>query len=93
MEAPLRLTQKWHYEAFRENPDVINHKCHDLKRLVAALKCETESARKQELLRELEEDVMIFDEHMDTGNDAPDALLFVFSMKQAFLEIGSISSY
>lgn len=30
---------------------------------------------------------MIFDAHMDTGNDVPDALLFVFSMKQAFLKL------
>lgn len=75
MEAQLRLTQKRQYEAFRENLDAINHKCHDLKHLVAALKSETDSTRKQELLRELEKDVMIYDAHMDTGNDVLDALL------------------
>lgn len=75
MEEQLRLTQKQQYEAFRENLDAINHKCHDLKHLVAALKSETDSQRKGELLQELEQEVMIYDAHMHTGNDVLDALL------------------
>ena len=75
LESQLRLTQKRQYEAFRSNLDAINHKCHDLKHLVAALRTEADSERKKELLRELEQDVMIYDSHMDTGNDVLDALL------------------
>ena len=75
MEEQLRLTQKQQYEAFRENLDAINHKCHDLKHLVAALKSETDSQRKGELLQELEQEIMIYDAHMHTGNDVLDALL------------------
>ena len=75
LESQLRLMQKLHYEAFRSNLDAINHKCHDLKLLVAALQNESDSNRKKELLSELEQDVMIYDAHMDTGNDALDALL------------------
>lgn len=75
LEAQLRLAQKRQYETFRESLDAINHKCHDLKHLVAALQSETDTTRKKELLRELEQDVMIYDTHMDTGSDALDALL------------------
>lgn len=74
-EAQLRLTQKQQYEAFRENLDAINHKCHDLKHLVAAWKSETDNHRKSELLQELEQEIMIYDAHMHTGNDVLDALL------------------
>lgn len=75
IETQLRLTQKRQYEIFRENIDAINHKCHDLKHLVSALKIETDSSRKKELLHELEQDIMIYDAHMDTGNDILDTLL------------------
>ena len=75
LESQLRIMQKLQYETFRSNLDAINHKCHDLKHLVAALQNEVNSERKRELLRELEQDVMIYDAHMDTGNDVLDALL------------------
>ncbi len=75
LEAQLRRMQKQQYETFRSNLDAINHKCHDLKHLVAALRSEGDSERKKELLRELEQDVMIYDAQMDTGNDGLDALL------------------
>ncbi len=74
-EAQLRRMQKLQYETFRSNLDAINHKCHDLKHLIAALQSEADRERKKELLHELEQDVMIYDAHMDTGNDVLDALL------------------
>ncbi len=75
LESQLRLIQKMQYETFCSNLDAINHKCHDLKHLVAALRSEADSERKKELLQELEQDVMIYDTHMNTGNDILDALL------------------
>lgn len=75
LESQLRLIQKMQYETFCSNVDAINHKCHDLKHLVAALRREDDSERKKELLQELEQDVMIYDAHMNTGNDILDALL------------------
>ena len=75
LESQLRLTQKMQYESFRSNIDVINHKCHDLKHLVAAFQSEADSERKKALLRELEQGVILYDAHMDTGNDVLDALL------------------
>lgn len=75
LESQLRLTQRLQYENFRSNIDAINHKCHDLKHLVAAFRSEADSERKKALLRELEQDVIIYDAHMDTGNDVLDALL------------------
>lgn len=75
LEKQLRLTQKRQYEMFRENQESMNHKCHDLKHLVAALQGETDSARKKELYEELQENLMIYDARMNTGNDVLDALL------------------
>ncbi len=75
LESQLRQMQKLQYETFRSSLDAINHKCHDLKHLVAALRSEENRERKKNLLRELEQDVMIYDAHMDTGNDSLDALL------------------
>ncbi len=75
LESQLRLMQKLQYETFRSNLDAINHKCHDLKHMAAAFQSEADSERKKELLHELEQDIMIYDAHMNTGNDVLDALL------------------
>lgn len=75
MEKQLRELQYRQYHIFHENIETINHKCHDLKHMIGALRSEADSPKRNELLQELEQAVMIYDSHMNTGNEALNALL------------------
>lgn len=62
------------YAMSKENIDLINRKCHDLKHQIRAL----ESASKEERessIAELERSVMIYDSVMKTGDPVLDAIL------------------
>lgn len=67
--------QKEIYEISKENIDVINKKCHDLKHQVAALRTVKSDAQRNKFIDELESSVMIYDSVMKTGNETLDTLL------------------
>lgn len=74
-EKQFRESQSRQYRIFQENVENINHKCHDLKHMVAALK-QTENLEQRDcLLHELESSVMIYESRMHTGNKALDVIL------------------
>nr|WP_296156233.1 ATP-binding protein [uncultured Blautia sp.] len=74
IERQLREMQIQQYQYFQENIKNINHKCHDLKHMVAALSQEENENRKDKL-QELEKSVMIYESQMNTGNSALDTIL------------------
>ena len=74
IERQLREMQNQQYQYFQENIKNINHKCHDLKHMVAALSQEENENRKDKL-QELEKSVMIYESQMNTGNSALDTIL------------------
>ena len=74
IERQLREMQIQQYQYFQENIKNINHKCHDLKHMVAALSQEENEDRKDKL-QELEKSVMIYESQMNTGNSALDTIL------------------
>ena len=74
IERQLREMQSQQYKHFQENVENINHKCHDLKHMVAALRQEENEDRKDKL-QELEKSVMIYESQMNTGNPALDTIL------------------
>ncbi len=74
------LNQLWHqqkeqYELSRETISLINHKCHDLKHQIAAMRAITSPEEREKYLREVEESVQIYDSIVKTGNEVLDTVL------------------
>lgn len=67
--------QKDQYRLTRENIDLINRKCHDLKHQVKALRHMGDDDNKERYLRELEQSVQIYDAIVKTGNEVLDTIL------------------
>lgn len=62
------------YEASKENIDLINRKCHDLKHQISALKTMSDSER-NESISEVEKAVLIYDSGIKTTNPVLNTLL------------------
>lgn len=74
------LNQLWHqqknqYELSQETIALINHKCHDLKHQIAAMRTITSPKERDKYLREVEESVQIYDSIVKTGNEVLDTVL------------------
>lgn len=67
--------QKKQYEVTEEIIDSINRKCHDLKHQIRALRQMTDEEEKQAFYNEIENDIMIYDTALRTGNKALDIVL------------------
>ena len=67
--------QREQYQVSKENIDIINRKCHDLKYQVAALRQEHSEKKRNESLEAIERSVMIYDSTMSTGNEVLDTIL------------------
>nr|WP_295264564.1 ATP-binding protein [uncultured Blautia sp.] len=74
-EKSFREAQYRQYQLFRSNITSINHKCHDLKHMISALRAEKDVNNQEERLKELESSVMIYESQMNTGNKNLDAIL------------------
>ncbi len=59
----------------KENIDVINMKCHDLKKDLDLLLTVGDGAAREKLKQELSDSIMIYDSEVRTGNEAIDVLL------------------
>ncbi len=64
------------YALSRENVELINRKCHDLRHQIAALSyAEGGSERRKAFVREVQDMVDIYDSKTDTGNEALNTIL------------------
>lgn len=63
------------YSLTKENIDLINRKCHDLKHQMRALKTMEESEERRQYVSELERSIQIYDAIVKTGNEALDTIL------------------
>lgn len=75
IQEQLAKKQREQYEISRENIDLINRKCHDLKHQVAALRSIRSEEQRQKYLGEIEQSVMIYDSVIKTGNEVLDTIL------------------
>lgn len=75
LQQQLWLRHKAQYEIARENIDIINRKCHDLKHQVAALKHVQEPTKRAQVIDSLQEAVIIYDSILKTGNEILDTVL------------------
>lgn len=74
------LNQIWHqqkeqYELSKETITLINHKCHDLKHQISAMRAITSPEEREKYLREVEDSVQIYDAMVQTGNEVLDTVL------------------
>ena len=67
--------QNRQYKMTADTIENINRKCHDLKHQIRALKRMDDGKEKNEYLEELENDIMIYDTALKTGNRALDIVL------------------
>lgn len=74
LEYMLRQEKQQH-EMSKENIDIINIKCHDLKYQIAQLEAMDDQEQRRASIQELEQSVMIYDSMVETGCDALDLVL------------------
>ncbi|WP_455502729.1 ATP-binding protein [Blautia sp.] len=70
----LQKEKEQQYNFSKENVDLINQKCHDLKRQIRALQM-VHGEERERLFKETEEAVQFYDAHIKTGNDVLDTIL------------------
>lgn len=73
--------EKEQYEISKDNINIINMKCHDLKKNINLLKALTDEGAKQSVIKELERAVLIYDSVARTDNEALDILLMDKSLR------------
>lgn len=74
------LNHLWHqqknqYEISKENIELINRKCHDLKHQIAAMRTMTSPEEQEKYLKEIEDSVQIYGSIVKTGNEVLDTVL------------------
>lgn len=76
----LWKTQQENYRLTKENIDIINRKCHDLKHQISALRTIENVKQKDEFIKSIEDAIMVYDASMDTGNKVLDTVLMEKSL-------------
>lgn len=67
--------QKDQYDLAKENIDLINQKCHDLKHQVRALRGMAEGKERERYLDEIDQSIRIYDSILKTGSEVLDTIL------------------
>lgn len=67
--------QQSQYEISRENIELINQKCHDMKYRIRALRTMQDPQMQEEQIRDMERSIMIYDSTIQTGDLALDTVL------------------
>lgn len=67
--------QQAQYRMTSETIESINRKCHDLKHQIHTLRKTTDEKELRAYLNEMEDDIMIYDTALETGNKALDTVL------------------
>ena len=75
LQKQLWHQQKAQYEMSKENIEIIERKCHDLRHHIAALKHMSDAGERNKVITDLESSVMIYDSILKTGNDILDTVL------------------
>ena len=74
------LNLLWHqkeeqYEKARENIELINRKCHDMKHQIAAMRTMDSSSQREQYYQEIEKSIRIYEMNYNTGNETLDTVL------------------
>lgn len=77
----LQKQQADQYDLSKENIELINRKCHDLKHQIAAIRNLANEAEREKYLKEVEDSVRIYESIVKTGNDVLDTILTEKSLR------------
>lgn len=75
LQQMLLLQQKEQYQMTKENIELINRKCHDLKHQMAALRSIVPEEARERYLAQVENSIQIYDSTLETGNEVLDTVL------------------
>ncbi|WP_081886649.1 ATP-binding protein [Bifidobacterium reuteri] len=64
-----------HYELAKENIDLINIRCHDIRKMVGSLYADDGRIPTADMINKVQENIRIYDAMFHTGNDSLDVLL------------------
>lgn len=67
--------QKGQYQLSKETIELINHKCHDLKHQVQAIRAVKDEKERETYLKKIEKSVQIYSAIVRTGNEILDTIL------------------
>ena len=67
--------QKGQYQLSKETIELINHKCHDLKHQVQAIRAVKDEKERETYLEKIEKSVQIYSAIVRTGNEILDTIL------------------
>lgn len=67
--------QKGQYQLSKETVELINHKCHDLKHQVQAIRAAKDEKERETYLEKIEKSVQIYSAIVRTGNEILDTIL------------------
>ena len=68
------------YQLSKENIDLLNYRCHDLKHQIQVLRKESDINKREEYLNQMEEDIRRYEVRNMTGNSVLDIVLNAKSM-------------
>lgn len=71
----LMYQEQKQYAMWRENVEIINLKCHDLKHQIAGIRHKMDSEERKAVLKEVENAIMIYETTVATGNSTLDSIL------------------
>ncbi len=77
----LYRQQAEQYAISKENVDLINRKCHDLKHQIEAVRHVVGEEEREEYLKEVEDSIQIYSAIVNTGNEVLDTLLTEKSLR------------
>lgn len=77
----LHKQQAEQYAVSKENVDLINRKCHDLKHQIAAIRDVVSEEEREKYLQGIEDSVQIYSAIVKTGNEVLDTLLTEKSLR------------
>lgn len=75
VQQSLNIKQREQYQLSRENIDIINRKCHDLKHQIGTLRNIRHSAERDRYITEIEQSIGIYDSTLQTGSEELDTIL------------------
>lgn len=71
----INRLQEQHYELAKENIELINIKCHDIRKNLASLYRDADGRPSDASIRQIEDSIRVYDSIFHTGNEAMDVLL------------------
>lgn len=71
----MLLTERRQHELSKETIDIINLKCHDLKHQISSLANISNDEKRQKTIQEVGNAILIYNDIVQTGNDALDLIL------------------